>query len=71
MVKGHMPLTYHSKQQHATSCNVIILCVCYCVTAVLSKINCILDFFAINLLIAIKKLIAINVCRINCCINCD
>ena len=51
--------TFH-KQQHTTSCDVTVLCVHCCVTAI-SKINCISDFFAINFLIAIKKLITINV----------
>jgi len=37
----------------------------------LSKINCISEFLQLIFLIAIKKLIAINVFRVNRCVNCD
>jgi len=46
------------KEQHTTSCDVTILCVC-CVTAVLGitkKNKLHLGFFEINFLIAIKKI---------------
>ena len=45
---------YH--KQHTTRCDVTILCVCYCVTALLGITNKINRIFAINFLIAIEKI---------------